>query len=59
MESDDEDDNHQGFPNHGGEAIDLEGDFNSDEDIEDEDEDEDQDQEELDQQPPAPSKGMT
>lgn len=57
MESDDEDDHHQDFPNHGGEAIDLEGDFNSDEDVEDEDEDEDQ--EELDQQPPVPSKGMS
>ena len=56
MDSEEEDDQHQGFPGHGGEAIDLEGDFNSDEDVEDEDEDEDQ--EELDQQPPAPSKGM-
>lgn len=55
MDSEDENDEHrQGFANHGGEALDLGGDFNSDEDVEDEDEDED----EEDQQPPAPNKSM-
>jgi hypothetical protein len=41
MDSDEDDD--QGFPKQGGEALDLEGDFNSDEDVEDEDEDEEED----------------
>ena len=55
MDNDDEDDNGQDFPNHGGEAINLEGDFNSDEDVEDEDEDEEED--EHDHQPPVSGKG--
>ena len=51
MDSDEEDDQQKGFAQHGGEPLDLGGDFNSDEDVEDEDEDE----EEGDDQPPAPN----